>query len=341
MSRLAAKARCNYYPLPDLEAELIRSCLVFPGQQFSALDPCAGEGRAMAVITASSKAVRYGIELDAYRAEAAGKVLDQVIQGDALNTHARVESFGLIYANPPFDDEFGSSGNQRFEVLFLSHFARWLAPAGVLVYVLPATQLAGCAPVLASPFRDVRAFRLGSEECARYKQIVVFAIARSRRERDRTRDSDISYNRNHLISLARQYEALPILASGSLELRVPASGCAELTYAGLPLDAIDDLLPTSPAYRQVSQILDPQPVSLKTRPLTPLHKGHIGLLSTAGLLNGIFGSGDRLHVAAWKTKKRVIKTEETDDEKITIREREQFVHELAVAFANGETALIE
>lgn len=52
-------------------------------------------------------------------------------------------------------------------------------------------------------------------------------------------------------------------------------------------------------------------------------------------------SGDRLHVAAWKTKKRVIKTEENEDEKITIREREQFVHELAIAFANGETALIE
>lgn len=101
MSRLAAKARCNYYPLPDAEAALIRSCLVFPDQQFSALDPCAGEGRAMAVITASSKAVRYGIELDSYRAEAAAKVLEHVVQGDALSTHARVESFGLIYANPP------------------------------------------------------------------------------------------------------------------------------------------------------------------------------------------------------------------------------------------------
>ena len=66
-----------------------------------------------------------------------------------------------------------------------------------------------------------------------------------------------------------------------------------------------------------------------------------GLLSTAGLLNGRFGSGDRLHVAAWKTKKRVIRTEDTEDEKTIIREREQFVHELALAFANGETALIE
>jgi len=66
-----------------------------------------------------------------------------------------------------------------------------------------------------------------------------------------------------------------------------------------------------------------------------------GLLSTAGLLNGRFGSGDRLHVAAWKTKKRVTRTEDTEDEKTIIREREQFVHELALAFANGETALIE
>ena len=46
-------------------------------------------------------------------------------------------------------------------------------------------------------------------------------------------------------------------------------------------------------------------------------------------------------MAAWKTKKRVIKTEDNEDEKIIIREREQFVHELAIAFANGETALIE
>jgi hypothetical protein len=113
MARLAAKARCNYYPLPDREAELIRSCLSFPDQPFSALDPCAGEGRAMAITTGSSQAVTYGIELDSYRAEAAAKVLDEVVQGDALSAHARVESFGLIYANPPFDAEFGESGNQR------------------------------------------------------------------------------------------------------------------------------------------------------------------------------------------------------------------------------------
>ena len=46
----------------------------------------------MAVITESSPAVRYGIELDAYRAEAASKVLDHVIQGDALSAQKSIET---------------------------------------------------------------------------------------------------------------------------------------------------------------------------------------------------------------------------------------------------------
>ena len=278
MARLAAKARCNYYPLPDSEAKLIRSCLMYPDQQFSALDPCAGEGRAMAILTETPKAVLYGIEIDAYRAEAASNVLHRVIQGDALNAHTRVESFGLIYCNPPFDDEFGESGNRRFEVLFLSHVARWLVPAGVLVYVLSAPQLSKCAHIFASHFRDVRIFRLDAPECVQYRQVVVFAVARSRRDRDRTQDAEISYCRNQVQSLARRYEELPILSTRSVELRVPPTRVAELSYAGLPLDVIEDLLAHSAAYRQVSQLLDPQPVSLTTRPLTPLHKGHIGTI---------------------------------------------------------------
>ena len=149
-------------------------------------------------------------------------------------------------------------------------------PGGVLIYVVPAQQLAGCAHVLASHFRDVQVFRLESPECILYELIVVFAIARSRRERDRTRDSEISFCRNRLVSTARQYERLPPLMERRAELAVPPTGPAEITYAGLPFDTIEDLLPTSPAYRQVAQILNPQPISINKRPLIPLHKGHIG-----------------------------------------------------------------
>ena len=82
MSRLNAKVRCNYYPLPLREAERIRNLLRFPIEPFSALDPCVGDGAAFAAITRDSSARRYGIELDAYRAEQAGPVADQDHSGE-------------------------------------------------------------------------------------------------------------------------------------------------------------------------------------------------------------------------------------------------------------------
>src|SRR5580704_18907270 len=72
MSRFNAKVRCNYYPLPLREAQRIRNLLLFPVEPFSTLDPCVGDGAAFAAITRDSNARRYGIELDAYRAEKAG-----------------------------------------------------------------------------------------------------------------------------------------------------------------------------------------------------------------------------------------------------------------------------
>jgi len=50
VSRLNAKIRCNYYPLPLREAERIRNLLRFPIELFSALDPCVGDGAAFAAI---------------------------------------------------------------------------------------------------------------------------------------------------------------------------------------------------------------------------------------------------------------------------------------------------
>src|SRR6202047_3992636 len=84
VSRFNAKVRCNYYPLPLREAERIRSLLRSPVEPFSALDPCVGDGAAFAAIPGDSSARRYGIELDAYRAEQAGPSLTKIVQGNCL-----------------------------------------------------------------------------------------------------------------------------------------------------------------------------------------------------------------------------------------------------------------
>ena len=111
------------------------------------------------------------------------------------------------------------------------------------------------------------------------------------------------------------YEQLePLSDIGTPMYDVPESGPAKLEYRGLPLDEIEDLLPRSAAYRQAARFLFAQPAAIKGRPLTPLHTGHVAICAVSGILNGVFGAGDGLHVAAWQAVKTVTKsTEKTEN----------------------------
>ena len=115
----------------------------------------------------------------------------------------------------------------------------------------------------------------------------------------------------------------------------------KMVYRGLPLDQIEDLLPRSSAYRQASAVLIAQQSDVSGRPLTPLHGGHVGLLCTAGMLNGIFGQAETRHIAHWQSVKLVDKTEEEEDGKTVIREKERFSNELTLVFCTGEIATLK
>jgi hypothetical protein len=343
VSRFNAKVRCNYYPLPLREADRTRHLLRFPVEPFSALDPCVGEGAAFAVITRDSNARRYGIELDAYRAEQAAPSLTKIIQGNCLETHCPVESFSCIFENPPYDWALSGNIRERLEAVFLNHTFRWLIPGGVLLLVIPAERATDCAQILASHFKHARVFRLSDSESVRYRQVLIAGVRRTRREREQLRDREISEGRYRFTTLGREYERLPeLLDTCDDPYAVPTSGPATLTFKGLPLDTLEDLVGSSPAYRQTMRILAPEPTVVGGRPLTPLHAGQVGLVACSGLINGIFGSGEERHIAAWKSKKVTTKfTEEEQDGTTVIRERERFVQELSIVFASGETGTLE
>ena len=158
--RFAGKIRLGFYPLPISEAQRIRRFLLFPDAPSSAIDPCVGDGAAFEVITSGAEVFRYGIELDAYRAEEARQRIPNIVQGSALEVQCAVESFGLLYLNPPYDWALGPSDSRRTEQMFLSHTYRWLKPAGILVLVIPSERLAECSQILASQFRDAQVYRL-------------------------------------------------------------------------------------------------------------------------------------------------------------------------------------
>lgn len=85
----------------------------------------------------------------------------------------------------------GQGRSERTERVFLAHTYRWLKTGSVLVLVVPAAHVRECGEVLASQFKDTRIFRLTDPESVRYRQGVVLATRRSRRERDQLRDDEI------------------------------------------------------------------------------------------------------------------------------------------------------
>jgi len=343
MSRPQSRARMGYFPLAEAEASRIRQHLIYPSSTFIAADPCAGEGKALAVIAEGAQGWRCGIELDAHRAEEARRRLDQVIYGDCFDVDCRAESCSCLFENPPYDVAVGNdSASERLEALFLRHTYRWLKPGGVLILVIPASQIAVCGNILSVQFKDAEVYRLSEPECLQYKQIVVFAIRRTRRERERLQEREISWWRLEYGRKSRNFEALPVLPDKPQHVyAVPEAASIELVHRGLPLDEIEDLLPQSPAYRQAQRVLFAPKSRERGRPLTPLHPGHVSILACAGALDGILGEGDLRHLARWQAVKTVLRLEEEDENGVTvIREKEQFSHCLNLLYADGRSAVL-
>jgi hypothetical protein len=331
--RNVARLKMGYYPLPESEGGKLRTLLSFP-QAASVIDPCVGQGTALDLVTAGAEVRRYGVELDAERARIASSRGIETIQGNAFDAVAKSESFSLLYLNPPYDSEIGSVANNRMERLFLDYTYRWLVPEGVLVFVIPFERLYDCAGVLGSHFGKLSVLRMTDEESVRFRQIVVLGVRRN------IRGTVLEDNKRMLqnISPYGSYHALPELTtSSSAAYSVPPSGAAALGYRGLPYDLLEDLLPQSGAWRQTIPFLMPHEDVATGRPITPLHGGHVGLLCTAGLLNGVFGDGDERHLARWRSVKHVTTFVEDEGDTQIVHHRERWTNELRLVYADGRT----
>ena len=335
--RLSGKTKLGFFPLPVNEAQHLKKHLSFP-TEFSALDPCVGDGVAFNALLEGSPAKGYGIEIDAYRAEQAKALGIDVLQANTTDVRCPVESISLLYLNPPYDWEAGQSGNQRLELVFLEHTYRWLKPEGVLICVIPQGRLKPCARLLADHFKTLQVYRLTSPECVRFKQIALLAVRRKRAER--LDDSALAETQRYLEGLATQDKLADLIDEAATAYSIPPSGPATFTNVGIPLDEVEDLLIRSAAYRQVRRVLIHEQSNVRGRPLTPLHGGHVGLLCTAGLLNGVFGEDEQRHIAFWRSVKFVDHWEEEDGDAKVLHDRERFSHELTLIFSNGKTQIL-
>ena len=329
--RSAARLKMGYYPLPESEGEKLRALLSFASQA-SVIDPCVGQGTALHLVTGGAPVRRYGIELDAERARIASSKGIETIQGNTFDAIAKPESFSLLYLNPPYDSEIGTIRNRRMEAVFLEHTYRWLRMDGILIFLIPFERLHDCAGILSSHFASLRVFRMTDTDSVQYRQIAVLGVRRE------VKGAAVESNKRqlHSMGLYGSFLELAELQPGvCAPYSVPPSGGATLNYRGLPYDILEDLLPLSGAWKQAAPLLMPHDEVATGRPITPLHGGHVGLLCTAGLLNGVFGEGESRHIARWRSVKHVTTFVEENGDAEIIHHRERWTNELRLAYADG------
>ena len=332
------KTKLGFFPLPMAEADRLRSCLVSPAE-FSALDPCVGDGVAFTYLLKGTHARLYGIEIDANRVQQARDLGIDTLQANAMDVRCAAEALSLLYLNPPYDSEVGQTNNQRLELVFLEHTYRWLKPTGVLVFVIPQPQLKTCARILSEHFSGLSVYKLTEPASVQYKQVAVLGVRRKRQQL--LRDSALLDSVRWLEMLASKADLGILTHQPANRYEVPSSGPVVLTNTGIPLDEVEDLLLDSAAYRQATRVLLPKHKDVRGRPLTPLHGGHVGLLCTAGMLNGVFGEGEDRHIAHWRSVKFTDHWEEDEEDGTRVlHDRERFSHELTLVFANGKTQIL-
>jgi hypothetical protein len=89
------KTKLGFFPLPTAEAARLGNCLTFD-REFSAVDPSVGDGVAFTSLSTGVEAHRYGVEIDANRAEQARVLGIETLQANTMDVRCPAESISLL-----------------------------------------------------------------------------------------------------------------------------------------------------------------------------------------------------------------------------------------------------
>jgi hypothetical protein len=185
-------AKNGYYPTDEATLERALSALMPSDGPMYILDPCAGEGVAIAEAAHAlgrDQTTVYAVEYDLERANHARQLVDHCIQGDLMDALIARQSFGLLWLNPPYGDlskdangtiGYDGRGRARLEKLFYQKTLPLLQYGGILIFIVPSyvldPELVGW---LTRHFTDLCIHRAVDTQ---FKQVVVFGRRIRQRE---------------------------------------------------------------------------------------------------------------------------------------------------------------
>ncbi len=289
----------GYFPTDEATLVRILNTLDIGGADVRVLDPCCGEGTALAevkhhLIECGATVEALGVEFDAERAWHAKGLLDTVAHSDVADVFVTARSVGLLFLNPPYGhtvaDRAGTSERfkgDRLEKVFCRKTFPWLKLGGVLVLILPHYVLdAEFAELIARGFGRVRVFMAPEQ---RFRQCVVLGVKRrSDRPDPKVAAMLETVGRGELPDTLPDYWAEePYLVPGVVE-------SAEFAFRALRVDAAQL---ASELGRLVAHTLWPRfPAMFSTAqtpnrpPLRAMSRWHLALALAAGQIGGVIRS---------------------------------------------------
>ena len=202
-------------------------------------------------------------------------------------------------------DSFGDA--ERKEYLELERALRYLAPGGVMLYIIPHYQLAHkkIRRILATYFNNMSVARFTDEKFYEHKQIVF--IGQKKRHSYKEYNEQLDQALEKMVELEFTLSRIPTLkdlaerANSEPEKRwlVPTLNTKIKTFATRLINKslIGNALGESVGLTAFINQARPKRLELtgKKTPL-PLGSGQIALLLASGGTNGLNGEGDSLHI---------------------------------------------
>lgn len=178
----------GYYPTDgDTIQRVLNTLKPADNGNIRIIDPCAGEGTALAECKAhlgTDQTEAFAIEYDEERAYHSKKILDRCIHGDFQDTIIGKRNFGLLWLNPPYGDLVADkaqtagaaemNGRKRLEKLFYLQAHGLVQFGGVMVLIVPHDVLdREFRKWITTHFERVEVFKAPTQQ---FRQVVVMGV---------------------------------------------------------------------------------------------------------------------------------------------------------------------
>lgn len=329
----------GYFPTDEDTLTRVLSALQPSGTQrpLRILDPCCGEGSALAevqeLLTAQGAPVEsFGIEYNEERAWHAKQLLHRCIHADMHDCNVSLKAFGLLWLNPPYGDLLSDSerstaghgaGRQRLEKIFAQRCFPLLQPGGVLVLIVPYTVLdKAFATLIARHFHRIQVYAAPEQ---RFCQAVILGVKQARcAEADNTVVQRIlNAQKNRYLNATGEYVegfvtdcVLPeIWRDAPYEVPAVHNESEPVKFHVVRLDErqLKAEIDSSPLLWDRFETLFRGQRALQRAPLRKLSSWHLALMLAAGQIAGVVKSrDDRIWVVKGDTFKAKSMREESE-----------------------------